>query len=532
MAELIQLKRLKDLKIVGSSTTNGNITLDGVEKTVYTHPTTHSADIIVDGTTNKAYTSIEKTKLSGIATDGTKVETSTTNGNIKINGAETVVYTSHSTEVNLMDPTTHRIMVNSNNMTDLIKLDVYYDQATLQYRMSDIYIDETVGDSDVGFIYKVETSLLALYDSNYSRVVSKAFGVFKWDVYDQTYTCFSYGGVPNKYLMFDVIRPTANGLGYTIYTSGSTQGLKDVTMSSTNGNIRVDTAEVQVYRNPFTQVGMHIWIQDSTYHLEGGAMGTGSTWAIVCSKATSESAWITTSCSPADVANAIATDTKIYMVFINNPGGAIFDTNLQNQLKAVGASKFSMYDSITKYGLICHKGETMEYINFSIDTNFGFVRSVLFSTYFENRILQSNSDKVMFDYFSKVAIQTVFAGLLNNTLLTVKDVYINKNTCVTDHITKPTNTYFTFIAPYSGVYELDGRCTVGEGGIVTVDATIGTAKLVKVFNRTMAIGETIRFNNTLMVLPVGYEITLVPMSGLDTIIDNVHFVIKYLGVSG
>lgn len=32
------------------------------------HPSTHSADIIVDGTTNKAYTATEKTKLAGIAT--------------------------------------------------------------------------------------------------------------------------------------------------------------------------------------------------------------------------------------------------------------------------------------------------------------------------------------------------------------------------------------------------------------------------------------------------------------------------------
>ena len=33
----------------------------------YTHPSTHSADIIVDGTTNKAYTATEKTKLTGLA---------------------------------------------------------------------------------------------------------------------------------------------------------------------------------------------------------------------------------------------------------------------------------------------------------------------------------------------------------------------------------------------------------------------------------------------------------------------------------
>ena len=32
----------------------------------YTHPATHSADIITDGTTNKAYTAVEQTKLAGI----------------------------------------------------------------------------------------------------------------------------------------------------------------------------------------------------------------------------------------------------------------------------------------------------------------------------------------------------------------------------------------------------------------------------------------------------------------------------------
>jgi hypothetical protein len=37
----------------------------------YTHPATHSADIITDGTTNKAYTATEQTKLSGIATSAT-----------------------------------------------------------------------------------------------------------------------------------------------------------------------------------------------------------------------------------------------------------------------------------------------------------------------------------------------------------------------------------------------------------------------------------------------------------------------------
>lgn len=42
------------------------------------------------------YTTNEKNKLSGIATGATKVESSASNGNIKINGVETVVYTEPS----------------------------------------------------------------------------------------------------------------------------------------------------------------------------------------------------------------------------------------------------------------------------------------------------------------------------------------------------------------------------------------------------------------------------------------------------
>lgn len=43
--------------------------LDGIESNAnnYIHPETHSADIIVDGTTNKAYTATDKSKLDGIA---------------------------------------------------------------------------------------------------------------------------------------------------------------------------------------------------------------------------------------------------------------------------------------------------------------------------------------------------------------------------------------------------------------------------------------------------------------------------------
>lgn len=45
------------------------VKLSGIEASAnnYTHPATHSADMIVDGTTNKAYTGTEKSKLAGIS---------------------------------------------------------------------------------------------------------------------------------------------------------------------------------------------------------------------------------------------------------------------------------------------------------------------------------------------------------------------------------------------------------------------------------------------------------------------------------
>lgn len=56
--------------VAGFMSATDKTKLDGIAESAnnYTHPSTHSADIITDGTTNKAYTATEKTKLSGIAT--------------------------------------------------------------------------------------------------------------------------------------------------------------------------------------------------------------------------------------------------------------------------------------------------------------------------------------------------------------------------------------------------------------------------------------------------------------------------------
>lgn len=64
------------------------------QDTVYTHPSAHSADIIVDGTTNKTYTAAEKTKLAGIATGANNyTHPSTHSADIIIDGTSNKAYT-------------------------------------------------------------------------------------------------------------------------------------------------------------------------------------------------------------------------------------------------------------------------------------------------------------------------------------------------------------------------------------------------------------------------------------------------------
>ena len=105
---------------VEESETNGNIIIDGTEVTVYTKPALTNSEVITAiGFTPANVTALDNyydkedsddryvaketgksliantkiTKLDGISTGANKVESSNTNGNIKIDGVETTVYT-------------------------------------------------------------------------------------------------------------------------------------------------------------------------------------------------------------------------------------------------------------------------------------------------------------------------------------------------------------------------------------------------------------------------------------------------------
>ena len=383
MAVLIELKRLKDLKIVGMSSINGNIKLDGTETPVYTHPTTHNADMIVDGTINKAYTSIEKTKLANIKEGTTKVETSTINGNIKIDGVESPIYSQPLRKLN-------RNWVHSS-------------------------IDPTEGQYD-----------------NFEIII-------------------------NKNNMSDYIYINKNMFPYI-----STQNYLSIILSDEVRNIDNDFVYELVYDNSqnFEQINQEIAIYDSN-------------------------------------GNVLCTD--IYGINIDN-------TN-------IGASKGKI--NITK--------GTDGIYYFSSMSNLDHVQNIY------------NPHKVTAKQVGLINVpnicSTVFAGKLNNSLLTLSttDVYINYFNCVEDKIIRPSNTYITFTTPFAGTYEFDGRCTSQGSTSMLLDVTIGTGKLIKITNKDMPTGETIRFNQTLMYLPVDYTVTLVPNVDTTTLIDNVHFTIKYLG---
>ena len=81
--------------ITAAFTTALKTKLDGIEAGAnkYTHPATHSLDIITETTVKKIMTGDERTKLAGISPGANKVEQSATNGNIKIDGTEKTVYT-------------------------------------------------------------------------------------------------------------------------------------------------------------------------------------------------------------------------------------------------------------------------------------------------------------------------------------------------------------------------------------------------------------------------------------------------------
>lgn len=114
-----------------SSTTNGNIAIDGSQVTVYTHPATHPATMIVEDSGHRFVTDAEKniwnakastvvatgsanglmsaadfTKLAGVSTGANKTTNPAANGVIAIDGVNQTVYTHPTGDGNSHVPAT------------------------------------------------------------------------------------------------------------------------------------------------------------------------------------------------------------------------------------------------------------------------------------------------------------------------------------------------------------------------------------------------------------------------------------------
>lgn len=83
-ASIIQGVKVNNASYADNAGTVNNLTVETAvpqnaifTDTVYAHPATHNADMIVDGTTNKVYTAIERTKLAGIEVGATADMTAT-----------------------------------------------------------------------------------------------------------------------------------------------------------------------------------------------------------------------------------------------------------------------------------------------------------------------------------------------------------------------------------------------------------------------------------------------------------------------
>lgn len=95
----LQNVRFQNLAVAPASPVNGQVYYNSVENKFYGYANGNWCDLTYKYL-GENFTSILKNKLDGIATAATRVEKSSTNGNLKINGTETIVYTHQGSGTN------------------------------------------------------------------------------------------------------------------------------------------------------------------------------------------------------------------------------------------------------------------------------------------------------------------------------------------------------------------------------------------------------------------------------------------------
>ena len=272
-----------DGSIVSPSSVNGNVLVNLNEVVVYTHPANHPASIITQDSTRRFvtdaqitswdakidaaiaynrtqldnflnakvdkvsgkvlssndFTNAEKTKLAAIATAANSTAISSINGNIKIDGVETVIYThpdNHPASI-ITEDSTHRFVTDAEKVSWNAKLD----------------------SANFYSIAEVDAALLTKVD----KVAGKALSTNDYTNADKT--------------KLSDISDDAN----------------HVTSSTTNGNIKIDSSETVVYVHPSGDGNLHVPATSTTNNgkfLKAGSTAGSLSWAgILASEITTDS---------------------------------------------------------------------------------------------------------------------------------------------------------------------------------------------------------------------------------------------------
>lgn len=225
------------------------------------------------GLSTNDYTTVEKTKLAGISEGANKVEKSTTNGNIKIDGVETVVYTAPDEVVYSIAKqataesgysATYYLTKDGKKVGDSINIikDLVVKSGSIIEKDGKKYLQLVLNDDDAT---KIEVEVTDLVDD---YTAGTGISITDREVsIDRTVVDTYYDAAGKAQELVDALEKgqvaTNKGDISTLKTTvgDSTSGLvkkvadleskaTNVKASTTNGNITVDGKEVTVYTLP------------------------------------------------------------------------------------------------------------------------------------------------------------------------------------------------------------------------------------------------------------------------------------------
>ncbi len=182
------------------------------QDTVYSHPSTHSADMIVDGTNNKAYTAAEKTKLGNISGSNTGDETATTIGTL-INGAGEKETPIDADMVGLMDSEASNVIkkLSWSNIKATLKtyFDTLYALTSHSHAIDDIEeLSSTLEGFMAGskFTITIGDNVHSVYTINHNLATEDVLvSVIKLETKENTLTAFTIVDTNNITIDFGVV---------------------------------------------------------------------------------------------------------------------------------------------------------------------------------------------------------------------------------------------------------------------------------------------------------------------------------------